>query len=825
MDPKGHVVHKQPDPRNSEESAQMRLEDLVLRIPGDEFQVHFHEHLTVLSGIGMLERQALADSLVGALTGQAENTVVTFVDGTGLRVEIVSNGGTAACRYLDDGSPALPLVGTVATSVDALRSLVLVQAGDLGLMPARDTDNEHPELAEARATLAALTKELEAAKSGRSKKEQVRDEITAIAAQIRQAEDGTARREYARVLGDLERVRAEAAALQSGDAGAETDQHLLESAADARHIASKWQSAAATAARLLAHAPAERLAPERVAEVRWIPDEVPSNLHGMLDELATARRDRDRLDGRLRDLATSQLPEPSDPRISQLGTVDQDQLWRAADELSAATRALSREQVAMGGLSSSNGSTSTVDGTTRDVIARIEESHRVVEELEGQCDNRRVPAIAGAGIVSVVGLLLATTAPIVALVLLAAAIAGAFAGIGRPMRQLAIARKQEAAALAEADAPSYLAFHIRRVEASMTPGAHNRLESVGDAHKVALARWVELAGTVPVEAARAIEADVRAYAAALAHLGDTAGEVDTLRRELLERAEPAVARARGVLVEACATYGLDGTIVESSDPSRIERLLLEQVELGRQARVQEELVDAEANEEKLANRLDDLLHQLGFREGTLDNRVGALEWAVERATERQQARARARSRAEIEADLTQLQEQARRLRRPEWASVQASDADEPDMSALLDRQRELEAELHSLGGDREVAVDVERLADRHSAMERRVAALESQYDGDHPESTIAQVADVQQYLLAHLTKAAHCGPSDESVPVVLDEPFLRIAAERKWELLDMLRRLGEKTQLIYLTDDPFVGAWARRRASAGLITLLEPVDA
>ena len=38
----------------------MRLEELILRIPGDEFQVRFHEQLTVLSGIGMLERQALA---------------------------------------------------------------------------------------------------------------------------------------------------------------------------------------------------------------------------------------------------------------------------------------------------------------------------------------------------------------------------------------------------------------------------------------------------------------------------------------------------------------------------------------------------------------------------------------------------------------------------------------------------------------------------------------------------------------------------------------------------------------------------------------------
>ena len=110
-------------------------------------------------------------------------------------------------------------------------------------------------------------------------------------------------------------------------------------------------------------------------------------------------------------------------------------------------------------------------------------------------------------------------------------------------------------------------------------------------------------------------------------------------------------------------------------------------------------------------------------------------------------------------------------------------------------------------------------------MERRVASLEAQLDKDHGGTTIAQVADVQQFLLAHLTQAGHLGPQDEAVPVILDEPFLRIAADRKWELLDMLRRLGESTQLIYFTDDPYVGAWARRRAAAGLITLLEPIDA
>jgi hypothetical protein len=176
----------------------------------------------------------------------------------------------------------------------------------------------------------------------------------------------------------------------------------------------------------------------------------------------------------------------------------------------------------------------------------------------------------------------------------------------------------------------------------------------------------------------------------------------------------------------------------------------------------------------------------------------------------------------VEDDLERLQAEVTRLRRPEWSSVEAAEGDEPDVTDLDRRQAELCALVVA---DEDVVIDLERLADRHSAMERRVAALEANHDGRSEEATIGQLADVQQFLLAHLTTAGHVGPFDESMPVVLDEPFLRIGAERKWELLDLLRRLGEKTQLLYLTDDPFVAAWARRRAAAGLVTLLEPVEA
>jgi uncharacterized protein YhaN len=83
------------------------------------------------------------------------------------------------------------------------------------------------------------------------------------------------------------------------------------------------------------------------------------------------------------------------------------------------------------------------------------------------------------------------------------------------------------------------------------------------------------------------------------------------------------------------------------------------------------------------------------------------------------------------------------------------------------------------------------------------------------------VADIQQHLLGRLTKAAQAGAHADAVPALLDEVFLRVPAERKWDLLDVLYRLSERHQLIYLTDDPFVAAWAQQCAT-DTITLLAP---
>ena len=59
--------------------------------------------------------------------------------------------------------------------------------------------------------------------------------------------------------------------------------------------------------------------------------------------------------------------------------------------------------------------------------------------------------------------------------------------------------------------------------------------------------------------------------------------------------------------------------------------------------------------------------------------------------------------------------------------------------------------------------------------------------------------------------------------MILDEALVRVRGEHKWELLDLIDRVADKTQIVYLTDDYDVVVWARRRAGGSSLALLEPV--
>jgi len=800
----------------------VRFDELILRDPHGEFRVRFHPELTVLSGLSPADRRALTGSILGSIVGGSEPTTLRYLDHTGRPVTLDCDEGRVTVRHAD-GSAATPPLDHVGGAT-AARALMTLAAEDLGLVRRAPREDEPPELREAREMLDELTAELEAALGQKEAVDQLQRELDAVDEDLRVARDGLARREYAQLLAQLERVRAEAAALQSGTAGIEADRNLLASADHARALAGRWAEAAARVAALTEEllaggaGPATDDGEAMPAAERDRLAQIPSDLPEALDELVAALERsleaHQALDHRLQELSVAKLPAPSQPEVAELGLLDQGELWRVAHRLDEAATAMQEVQVSLGGLELDE------MGPAPALIEEIEAAHQELEEAERAAAASRVPGLAGTVGGAALGALGMLLSPLLLPVGLVAAVAAAFVGIVRPGARRARAARAEREALARAEATSYLGFHIRRVEATVDPQLREVVERTTVEHRAALAAWQALVGEeLELAEALALRAEIEAYSAALGNLGQTAEEIEQLRRELDERADPALRSDRERLAVAVAPYALPddelhGLLV---DGRGIAAALERQCRRGAAARAQVALDRVGAEEAEASARLDEVLLRLGFDTGPLEARVGALDWAVARAAEREEARANARPRAEIDAEILELQNAAAQLRRPEWATVTAADAEAPDVAELEARRAELVDALTAARAD----VDIDRLADRHAAVERRVTALEARLGGYDVNGDPGAIADIQQHLLAHLAKASQAGPDSDAVPVVLDEVFLRVPADRTWDLLDLLLRLAERHQLIYLTDDAFVAAWARQRALDGAITLLE----
>jgi hypothetical protein len=278
-------------------------------------------------------------------------------------------------------------------------------------------------------------------------------------------------------------------------------------------------------------------------------------------------------------------------------------------------------------------------------------------------------------------------------------------------------------------------------------------------------------------------------------------------------AEPAAEKARRALLAACAPFGVD-------DPAMAADMVRHQAQLAATAHLQRQLEEAEAEEKSLREEVEVLLAQTGIDGPDVATRVAALQEAVAGARRRDQARGKGRSREEVEAELGKLEAHARRMHRPEWGTAIApSDAEEPDVQELL-RRRQVAAQAYETAET--LVPDVEHLADRKAAVERRVSVLESSLEAAPSAGIGVDTEEVQRQLLARLAAARRPG-GDEVLPVILDETLVRVRGERKWELLDLVERLADKTQILYLTDDHDVVLWARRRSASDSLALLEPV--
>jgi hypothetical protein len=309
-----------------------------------------------------------------------------------------------------------------------------------------------------------------------------------------------------------------------------------------------------------------------------------------------------------------------------------------------------------------------------------------------------------------------------------------------------------------------------------------------------------------------MEDEVRKYADALVRLEGSGAAVEDTRRRLVEVVEPEVERTRRKLMRVCKPFGVDDLAVAVP-------MVRHQAATAAVARLQQAMEKAEADATAIGEKLDARLAELGFDEGDLSARLGGFDWALTRAEERLRTREGARPLAEVEAELATLEARVRREGRPEWAAkVSPADAIEPDLAELEARKDEARSAYNAAV---KLVPDVQRVVDRKSALERRVAVLEAGLDSSGAITRVS-AHEIEPQLQARLAAARRPGSHDETIPLFIDEALFRLRSEVKWALLDMIERCANQVQMIYLTDDPEVVTWARRRVGVDALSLLEP---
>jgi hypothetical protein len=787
----------------------MRFEEMVLAEGGDEAKLRFHPFLTVLAGLGPDDRAEVSRSLLAALTGDGEGGAVTAVDDTGRRVEVRAARGTVSSRFVDDGTSGPRPVGWLAPDVDALRSLLLPGPRELDGGTSTDVRAEDPpELVEARMALRAVDDKRRQALACRDRAEASAHRLREIDVQLREAAATADRRAYLAAVAELRQVQAESDAVNEGVDSERIDEHLLAEAANLEQLSQEWRAAHQAASSQRHRAGEDRLDDVTARRMASVPAEAPEELHRLLQEATMAQARVHGLEERLHGLATGHLPEPADPRVLTLATADQAELWGALDRLQAATRTADEERIRIGGLGA--------ERVSPDVEA-LEEAHARWEAADHVLGERRVMVVAGAALLSVVAVLMSASSLTISLLVLALTVGGVTALFAKPWQARAQAARDEAAALKPLGAATYLAYHLRRIDATYDPGGRDKAELAAASVVLAEREWQAVAGDIGADDAAELRTEAQAFAAALKLSRDSVHAVAEIRRRLVSEAVPARDAAREQLARALVPYRIEPEEIDGVAAEVVAATIAARIEMGAQARAQQTVREAEAVEQDAADALDELLTGLGQTEGALAGRVEAAHWAIEQASARQAVRTGARSKEQIAQDIERLEAEIQRLHRPEFAIGAGSAPPMVDVDALMAERSELQI---SLADVERAAAAIDGLDAERAAAKARLAAVTEELG---TEDGLAD--DLRDALLAHLGRAARGGPSGEAVPVVLNDPVSQAPAERRWELMDMLRRLGEKTQVIYLTGDAFIGAWARRRAEIDeTILLLEPVE-
>lgn len=165
----------------------------------------------------------------------------------------------------------------------------------------------------------------------------------------------------------------------------------------------------------------------------------------------------------------------------------------------------------------------------------------------------------------------------------------------------------------------------------------------------------------------------------------------------------------------------------------------------------------------------------------------------------------------IDARLQRALEVAEAAEEAARTGTRETGASAPGTHALWQERAGLLEELGAIGT---VTARAESLAERGDALRRRISVLEA-------STRRLLVEDPEMALLSRFAVARRVGPRGEPLPLLFDDALVRYRRAEKWSLLELLARLGEATQVVYLTDDPEVAHWASIRSRAGGVVLLD----
>lgn len=144
-----------------------------------------------------------------------------------------------------------------------------------------------------------------------------------------------------------------------------------------------------------------------------------------------------------------------------------------------------------------------------------------------------------------------------------------------------------------------------------------------------------------------------------------------------------------------------------------------------------------------------------------------------------------------------------------------------ELMVVAEEHRDALAAWHKQAGDVPVTWALEHRDDIVSAARVRVRADAHVTDGAREDlgSVLAEE------LVVRLAEARRLGRTGESFPLVLDDPFVDFDSSVKPALLELLVESSHRQQVVLLTDDPDVAAWARLEAITGALSVVEPSSA